>query len=194
MINAMSAPIITTPRLLLRYWRDEDLESFRALNADPRVMMYYPDVLSGEQSDALAERIQTRLREQDFGLWAVEVPAVADFIGFIGLSVPGFTSHFTPCVEIGWRLAFEHWGKGYASEGASAALGRAFVALNLKEVVSFTVPDNRRSIGVMERIGMVRSPADDFDRPWRTGGHQRHVLYRIQQADWLRRQSRSVMK
>jgi RimJ/RimL family protein N-acetyltransferase len=94
-------------------------------------MQYFPDVLSGEQSDALAERIQTRLREQDFGLWAVEVPGIADFIGFIGLSVPGFTSHFTPCVEIGWRLAFEHWGKGYASEGASAALGRAFVALNL---------------------------------------------------------------
>jgi RimJ/RimL family protein N-acetyltransferase len=164
------------------------LKSFQVLNADPRVMQYYPDVLNGEQSDALAERIQTRLREQDFGLWAVEVPGVADFIGFIGLSVPGFTSHFTPCVEIGWRLAFEHWGKGYASEGASAALGRAFVALNLKEVVSFTVPENRRSIGVMERIGMVRSPADDFDRPWRPGGYQRHVLYRIQRSDWLKRQ------
>jgi RimJ/RimL family protein N-acetyltransferase len=187
----MSAPTITTPRLLLRHWRDEDVEPFRVTNADPRVMEHFPSVLSGEQSDTLAERISQRLLEQDFGFWAVEVPGIADFIGFIGLSVPGFASHFTPCVEIGWRLAAEHWGRGYASEGASAALGRAFGSLNLKEVVSFTVPANRRSIGVMERIGMVRSPADDFDRPWRPDGSpfQRHVLYRIRQSDWLRRRS-----
>jgi RimJ/RimL family protein N-acetyltransferase len=187
----MSASPIATPRLLLRHWRDEDLEPFRALNADPRVMQHYPDVLSGEQSDTLAERIRKRLLEHDFGFWAVEVPGIADFIGFIGLSVPGFASHFTPCVEIGWRLAVEHWGKGYASEGASAALGRAFVSLNLAEVVSFTIPANRRSIGVMERIGMVRSPADDFDRPGRPDGQpcRRHVLYRIRQSDWLRQQA-----
>ncbi len=176
----MSAPTIETHRLLLRHWRDEDLEPFRALNADPRVMRYFPRPLNGEQSDSLAGRIRARMQERDFGLWAIEAPGVAQFVGFTGLSVPLFEAHFTPCVEVGWRLAVEHWGKGFASEAATAAIRHAFGTLGLDEVVAFTVPDNRRSISVMERVGMARSPNDDFDHPNLPEGHplRRHVLYR----------------
>ncbi len=111
------------------------------------------------------------------------------FIGFVGLSVPSFTAHFTPCVEIGWRLVKEHWGSGYASEAAEACLRFGFEKLTLKQIVAFTVPLNKRSIGVMERIGMSRDPADDFDHPKLPPGNplQRHVLYRINCTDWLNR-------
>ena len=129
-------------------------------------------------------RPSTRIREHfdrhGYGLWAVEVPGVADFIGFVGLAVPRFESHFTPCVEIGWRLAREHWGRGYATEAAHAALEFGFLDLALNEIVSFTATTNRRSRAVMERIGMTRSPDDDFDHPSLPEGHplRRHVLYR----------------
>ena len=115
-----------------------------------------------------------------FGRWAIEVPGIAGFIGFVGLSVPNFQAAFTPCVEIGWRLAYDHWGHGYATEAARAALDFGFGELALHEIVSFTVPANLRSRGVMERIGMTRSPADDFDHPSLPVGHplSRHVLYR----------------
>ena len=171
---------------MLRPWRDEDLEPFRALNADRRVMQYFRDVLSAEQSDALASGIRRGLQERDFGLWAVEVTGVADFIGFVGLSIPSFESHFTPCIEIGWRLAAGYWGQGYASEAASAVLDYAFGPLARDEIVSFTAIANRRSIGVMERVGMLHSPADDFDHPSLPVGHslRRLVLYRLAQADW----------
>ena len=114
-------------------------------------------------------------------MWAVEVRNVAPFIGFIGLAVPRFESHFTPCVEIGWRLSADHWGRGYATEGAQAALTFGFDVVGLPEIVSFTVPDNIRSRRVMEKIGMKRDPAEDFDHPSLPDGHrlQRHVLYRI---------------
>jgi RimJ/RimL family protein N-acetyltransferase len=112
------------------------------------------------------------------------VPGVADFIGFVGLSVPTFEAHFTPCVEIGWRLAQEHWGQGYATEAARAAIDFGFQKFELSEIVSFTVPDNLRSRAVMERIGMTRSPADDFDHPALPENHplRRHVLYRKSRA------------
>jgi|SRR5579864_3062776 len=175
-----SAPTLHTPRLHLRLWRDEDLPAFAALNADVRVMEFFPKPLERAESDALAARIRDKLASRGFGLWAVEVPEVADFIGFVGLSVPHFEAHFTPCVEIGWRLAYEHWGRGYATEAARAALEFGFKSLALDEIVSFTTPVNRRSWGVMERIGMTRSPADDFDHPSLPEGHplRRHVLYR----------------
>ena len=116
-----------------------------------------------------------------FGHWAVEVPGRADFIGYVGLSVPQFEAHFTPCVEIGWRLARDHWGSGYASEAARAALDFGFRNLGLDQIVSFTVPGNWRSRRVMERIGMCGTPHDDFDHPALPEGHplRRHVLYRI---------------
>jgi RimJ/RimL family protein N-acetyltransferase len=175
-----SPPTIQTLRLRLRLWRDEDLPAFAALNADPKVMEFLSRPLDRGASDALAARIRDHFARRDFGLWAVEVPGVADFIGFVGLSVPAFEAPLTPCVEVGWRLAHEHWGQGYATEAAGAALAFGFRHLGLEEIVSFTVPANRRSRGVMERIGMTRTPADDFDHPALPEGHplRRHVLYR----------------
>lgn len=177
----MPAPILETARLRLRPWRDSDLEEFAALNADPRVMQHFESTLTREQSNLMTARIRERMSERDFGLWAVEVPGIADFVGFTGLSVPGFDAHFTPCVEVGWRLAFDHWHKGYATEAAALALSYAFDRLALEEVVSFTVPANTRSIAVMERLGMTRSPDDDFLHPALPDGHQlrQHVLYRL---------------
>jgi RimJ/RimL family protein N-acetyltransferase len=177
-------PAITslrTPRLVLRAWRDEDLAPFAAMNADPRVMEHFPTVLTREESDALAFRIRGSMVASGFGFWAVEVSGIADFVGFIGLSVPSFEAAFTPCVEIGWRIAHEHWDKGIATEGARAALDAAFGELGLAEVVSFTVTDNTRSRRVMERLGMRHDPREDFEHPSVPEGHplRRHVLYRI---------------
>jgi RimJ/RimL family protein N-acetyltransferase len=177
-------PTIQTPRLLLRSWRDADLAPFAAMNADPVVMEFFPRPLDPAESDAAVGRIREHFAARGFGLWAVEVPGVAGFIGFVGLAVPRFEAHFTPCVEIGWRLVREHWGRGYATEAARAALGFGFEELALGEIVSFTVPANIRSRAVMERIGMTRSPADDFDHPALPEGHpvRRHVLYRLSRA------------
>jgi RimJ/RimL family protein N-acetyltransferase len=144
--------------------------------------------LTRAQSDAFVDRMQARFAERGFGLWAVEVPGVAAFIGFVGLNIPSFHAHFTPCVEIGWRLAAAHWGRGYATEGAQAALDCAFCSQDLPEVVAYTVPANARSRHVMERIGMHHNPADDFDHPGLPNGHplRRHVLYRIERGEWRR--------
>ena len=172
---------IRTERLVLRRWQDEDLEPFAELNGDAEVMAHMPSLLDRGESDALAARISEQFERRGFGLWAVEVPGVAPFIGFVGLSVPRFSAHFTPCVEVGWRLGRTHWGKGYATEAAQASLAFGFDNLGLEEIVSFTVPANTRSIAVMERLGMTRNPADDFDHPRLPEGHplRRHVLYRL---------------
>lgn len=182
-------PELTTARLRLRAWGERDLAPFAALNADPRVMEFFPSPLTRAESDALVVRIQEHFAEHGFGLWAVEAPGVADFIGFVGLSVPRFQARFTPCVEIGWRLAFEHWGHGYSTEAATAVLGFAFGDLGLDEVVSFTVPDNLRSRQVMGRLGMRRSPEDDFQHPMLPEGHplRPHVLYRLSHRQWRAR-------
>jgi RimJ/RimL family protein N-acetyltransferase len=172
---------IRTDRLVLRRWRDEDLEPFAELNADPEVMALMPALLDRRESDALATRIREQFEERGFGLWAVEVPGEAPFIGFVGLSVPRFAAAFTPCVEVGWRLARAHWGRGYATEAAGASVAFGFERVGLEEIVSFTAPANIRSIAVMERLGMTHDPADDFDHPSFPVGHplQRHVLYRL---------------
>jgi RimJ/RimL family protein N-acetyltransferase len=178
---------ITTARLRLRPWRDGDLPAFAAPNADPRVMEHFPGTLSRAESDALVARNRDHFAAHGFGLWAVEVPGRAPFIGFVGLAVPRFEGPFTPCVEVGWRLAAEHWGQGYATEAASAVLAHAFGPLGLAEVVSFTAPANRRSRRVMERLGMTRLPAGDFEHPGLPEGHplRPHVLYRLSRAIWL---------
>jgi RimJ/RimL family protein N-acetyltransferase len=172
---------LRTERLWLRRWSSGDRARFAAVNADARVMEHFPGVLSREESDALAARIEESLERRGFGLWAVEIPDVTSFAGFVGLSFPGFEAPFTPCVEIGWRLAFAHWGAGYATEGARAVRDFAFAQLGLDEIVSFTVPDNVRSRRVMEKLGMTHDPADDFDHPAHPDGHRlrRHVLYRL---------------
>lgn len=176
---------LRTERLLLRRWRDSDREPFAALNADPQVTEFL-GALTREQSEAMVQRIETHFAERGFGFWAVEVPGGAPFVGFIGLGVPRYETPFTPCVEIGWRLAAEHWGRGYAPEGARAALAFGFEDLRLAEIVSFTVPANLRSRRVMEKIGMTRSVEEDFDHPLLPEGHRlrRHVLYRLARESW----------
>lgn len=175
---------IQTERLLLRRWSVSDRIPLAALNSDPRVMKHFPGVISREDSDALADRIDVHYHQHGFGPWAVEIPNVAPFIGWVGLFIPRFQAHFTPCVEIGWRLAAEYWNRGYATEAARASLKFGFDALGLEEIVSFTVPANRSSIRVMEKIGMTHNPADDFDHPSFPGEHRlrRHVLYRIRRT------------
>jgi RimJ/RimL family protein N-acetyltransferase len=171
---------LVTERLKLRAWRDSDLEPFAALNADPEVMRHFPEPLDRAASDALVDRINAHFDRHGFGPWAVEIPGVTDCAGFVGLMVPAFEAHFTPCIEIGWRLARPCWGKGYATEAAGASLDYAFTTLQADEVVAITVPANRPSRAVMERLGMVYDPADDFDHPNLPAGHvlQRHALYR----------------
>ena len=177
----MAEVSLNTPRLRLRQWRTEDLPAFAAMSADPRVMEFYPKPLTRDESDAMAERIRGHFERHGFGLWAVEAPGVADFVGYVGLSVPAYETAFTPCVEIGWRLAASSWGCGYATEAARAAIAHGFGPLGLREIVSFTVPVNRRSRAVMERLGMTHDPTEDFDHPLLPEGHRlrRHVLYRL---------------
>lgn len=172
---------LITDRLILRPWKNEDLEFFAELNADPRVMEHFPSTLKREESDALGYKLKEYIEKNGWGLWAVSIKDGAPFIGFIGLSIPNFEAHFTPAVEVGWRLAFNYWGKGYASEGAHAAIQYGFEQINLKEIVSFTPTRNKRSIRVMEKLGMSRDEADDFDHPNLEEGHllKRFVLYRL---------------
>jgi RimJ/RimL family protein N-acetyltransferase len=176
----IAPPELRTDRLLLRRWRPDDRAPFAAMNADPAVMRHFPALLSREASDAVAARIDEFFGQHGFGLWAVEIVNVTPFAGFIGLSIPGFDAHFTPCVEIGWRLAADCWGRGYATEGARAALNFGFDSLDLSEIVAFAVEVNHPSRRVMERIGMTHNPADDFDHPMRSADDpgRRHVLYR----------------
>lgn len=171
---------LQTERLQLRLWRPADQPPFAALNADPRVMEHFPQALSQEQSDAMVTRIESHFDQHGFGFWAVEIPGVTSFAGAIGLAVPRFAAHFTPCVEIAWRLAADCWGKGYATEGARAVLAFGFEVLELEEIVAFTVPGNSASRRVMEKIGMTHTAADDFAHPALPEGHplERHVLYR----------------
>jgi RimJ/RimL family protein N-acetyltransferase len=170
---------VRTARLELREWREDDLEPFASLNADPETMRFFPSALTREESDSLAGRAQAQLAEQGWGLWAVEVTDSGQFIGFVGLAEPRFEAHFTPAVEVGWRLARDAWGYGYATEGGRAALAFAFGELGLEEVVSFTAVVNERSRKVMERLPMTHDPEDDFDHPSIAAGPlRRHVLYR----------------
>ncbi len=176
---------IVTPRLRLRRWRPADLEPFAALNADPAVMEHFPSTLSREESEAMFGRMEEHFKKHGYGLWAVEVRGQAPFIGYIGLAVPSFEASFTPCVEIGWRLARPWWGQGLATEGARAALAYGFERLGLEEIVAFTVPGNTRSRRVMEKLGMRYS--EDFAHPRIEVGHplRRHVLYRLKKGDRL---------
>jgi RimJ/RimL family protein N-acetyltransferase len=174
------AAALQTARLVLRQWRESDLAPFARMNADPEVMRHFPSVLTREQSDALVRRIATHFEKHGFGPWAVEVRDSGAFAGFTGLSIPAFDAPFTPCVEIGWRLAREHWGQGYATEAARASLAYGFDALGLEEIVSFAVRENRASRRVMEKLGMTHDASEDFDHPELPEGHalRRHVLYR----------------
>ncbi len=178
----MSVPQeLRTTRLLLRRWRASDRPPFAQLNRDPQVVEFLPGPMSQDESDALVDRIEAHFQQHGFGRWAVEIPGVTSFAGFIGLAIPRFEVPFTPCVEVGWRLDIAYWNQGYATEGALAALDFGFRCLQLPEIVSFTVPHNLRSRRVMEKLGMTHSPSEDFDHPLLDEGHplRRHVLYRL---------------
>ena len=176
---------LETERIRLRQWRVEDLPTFADINRDPQVLEFLPSLLSRIESDAWANRITENIAKQGFGLWALEIIGGVSFAGYVGLSIPSFEAHFTPCVEIGWRLARKEWGKGYATEAAKKVLEFGFAELQLGEIVSFTVPSNTRSTAVMERIGMTHNPADDFDHPKLLSNNRlcRHVLYRATPSD-----------
>ena len=179
---------LVTERLLLRSWRDDDKPLFAELNRDHEVMHYFPSTLTGEQSDAMVDRMSDMLEARGWGLWAVERRDTAEFIGYVGLAAPTwFVDGLTPCVEIGWRLAQHHWGHGFAPEGAAAVLRHAFEELELPddEVVSFTTITNQKSRRVMEKIGMHLDPRREFDHPMTPGWWgQRHVVYAIDRPTW----------
>jgi RimJ/RimL family protein N-acetyltransferase len=165
---------LRTERLLLRQWREEDREPFAALNADPVVMEHFPSTMTREASDAFVDFNIATIAERGWGLWAVE--ANGEFIGFVGLNEP----NFMPGVEVGWRLARDAWGHGYATEAAQASLAYARDKLGLAEVISFTATTNLRSRRVMERLGMKHDPKDDFEHPRVDDLRlRRHVLYRL---------------
>ena len=172
--------------MILRRWREEDREPFARLNADASVMEFQPGVLSREQSDRFFDYIEAQFREHGFCLHATELRRDQRFIGFIGIHVPTLQTAFTPCVEIGWRLAADVWGQGLATEGGHAVLRHSFEMLGLKEIVSFTAVINTRAQRVMQKLGMRRAPAEDFDHPKLAEGHplRRHVLYRLSHAGW----------
>lgn len=186
--SAASRGVIRTRRLLLRRWRDEDRAPFAALNADPEVRRYLQGPIDRQRSDTFVDAIEAHWQAHGWGLWAVEVAGIADFIGYVGLWPADYLPS-GPAVEVGWRLAREHWGNGYATESASEALRFGFEELGLDEIVSFTVPANVRSIAVMERIGLRRDRAGDFDNPRVDAANYpdlvRHVFYRIERRRWL---------
>src|SRR5690606_9519572 len=172
---------LRTDRLILRPWREDDFIPFAAMSADPKVMEHFPSTLTRAESDAVAARLKAHIDTHGFGFWALEVPGVAPFIGFAGLQHVSFNAPFVPAVEIGWRLAPQYWGVGYASEAARAALAHGFGPIGLSELVSFTIPATTRSQAVMRRIGMTHDEQGDFAHPRVPEGHsmRRHVLYRI---------------
>jgi ribosomal-protein-alanine N-acetyltransferase len=181
------ADVLETPRLSLRRFRADDFDGLAALCADPVVMHHFPETLDRSASERLAGRIKAHFDLHGFGPWSVEIKGVAPYAGFVGLMVPTFETHFTPCVEVGWRLARKFWGQGYATEAAHAALAYGFETAGRDEIVSMSVPGNWRSRAVMERLGMTHRPADDFDHPNLPAGHvlRQHVLYRLTRDTWV---------
>ncbi|HTR50057.1 MAG TPA: GNAT family N-acetyltransferase [Kofleriaceae bacterium] len=179
--------IVETPRLILRPWRDDDLDRYTELSRDPEVMANYPALLSRDECAAGIARQRAHFARHGFGIWALELRTTGRFIGYTGIQHVPFDAPFTPAVEIGWRIARDTWGHGYATEAARASVAYGFDTLGLAEVVAFTIPSNTRSLAVMERLGMERDPADDFDHPRlpdgavSIAGHpvRRHVLYRL---------------
>ncbi|HEX7172615.1 MAG TPA: GNAT family N-acetyltransferase [Candidatus Limnocylindria bacterium] len=180
--------MIRTERLLLRRWRDGDREPFAAMNADPAVTEHLQGALSRERSDAFVDRIEAHWDEHGWGLWAVEVPGEAPFIGYVGLWPAEYVA--PGMVEVGWRLARGHWGRGYATEAAGESLRFGFTEVGLSEIVSFTVPQNVRSRRVMERIGLIRDQSGNFDHPrvdpLAYPQLVPHVLYRLDREAWRR--------
>lgn len=180
--------ILETERLILRTWQSTDVDLMTAINQDHKVCEYLPAIGTRATTQTGIERMIQHQAEHGFSLYAAELKENGEFIGWVGLSIPSFDAYFTPAVEIGWRLASEHWKKGYATEAAKAVLHYGFLVFNLTEIVSFTVVNNRASRRVMEKIGLHYDPLDDFDHPRLTADSllRRHMLYRLSQAEYLK--------
>lgn len=180
-----------TNRLRLRQWRTEDLEPFADLNADPRVMEFFPALLDRVTSDALADRCRSLIAERGWGFWAVEAKSTQEFIGIVGLHIPPVEMPFMDLVEVGWRLAFDYWGQGLATEAAQGSLRVGFELLQLTEIVSYTAVINQRSRSVMEKLGM--SYVKNFEHPkiLPNSPLRTHCLYRLSRKQWRNSQSRS---
>jgi len=174
-----------TSRLRLRQWRDQDFKAFAKMNADAKVMEYYPSIITSEQSDELADKIQERIKENGWGFWALELKSTNTFIGFTGLNEPSYDLPVTPCIEIGWRLARKHWGNGYVTEAARKCLDVAFESLKLSTVYSFTSIQNKKSEAVMQRLNMLNLE-QNFEHPIIPIGNplREHVLYKITKLEW----------
>jgi len=172
---------LQTKRLILRGWQDSDIQPFILMNQDPKVMEFFPEIWSAEKSQESLANLHQHFAENGFGFFAVELKETQEFIGFIGIAKVNFDAHFTPAIEIGWRLMSKHFNQGYATEGASEVLRFAFEELNLKEIVAFTVPSNLPSQNVMKKIGMIRDFGGDFSHPKLPQNHKfsLHLLYRI---------------
>lgn len=180
-------PTLRTERLILRPWRASDLLPFSQINADSRVMEFYPSVMSAEESDALAEKIQKHAMEKKYGFWAIEAPGVANFIGYVGLNYWNLEMSFAPCVDVGWRLGAPFWGKGYATEGAKEALRFGFEECYFSEIVAMATIYNSRSHSVMKKLGMRHDPKENFYHPKLPQDHplSLRVLYRLSRSEWL---------
>ena len=176
---------LETERLILRQWKDSDYPLFAEMSSDPVVMEFYPSTLSREESDAMANKIKGLIADQSWGFWAVERKKDQEFIGFVGLHKPTYELPVTECVEVGWRLRKEYWGKGYATEAAKEALRFGFETLKLKEIYSFASVLNKRSWAVMERLNMSNT-GNNFEHPSIPKGHslREHVLYKITNEQW----------
>ena len=175
----LSSNELPTPRLLLRQWQPSDLEPFALMSSDADVMRYYPAPWSREQSDVFAQRVMRLIDERGWGFWAIEERASRQFIGFVGLHIPSHELPFSPCVEVGWRLAKPYWGLGYATEAAQSAISFGFQQLRLPEVVAFTAITNLKSRAVMERLGMQFDSEFDHPQVPVESRLRRHVLYRL---------------
>ncbi len=190
LLRTFPSPVeLRTPRVLLRQWKDSDAGAWSAMNANPDVRKFFPKLLSADEAASEMSRIRAGIQQRGWGMWAIEIPNIHPFAGFVGLSVPGFEAPWMPAVEVGWRLARDAWHQGYATEGAAAALDFAFAHLQLPQVVAMSVATNTPSHRVMDRLGMVRDAAGDFDHPrvpmdWPL---KRHLLHRISPAQWQQR-------
>lgn len=184
---------LKTERLILRNWRESDFEAFCNMGADPEVMRYFPSTLTQEESLVVANKIKSYIEERGWGFWALEIPGQCDFIGFTGLHIPKDDLPCSPCVEVGWRLSKQFWGKGYATEAATASLQYGFSELHLSEIVAFTAATNVPSMKVMQRLGM-QNTGKDFDHPDVPlhSNLRRHVLYKITQGEFAKLNSPSM--
>ncbi|HGJ5874143.1 MAG TPA: GNAT family N-acetyltransferase [Arsenophonus apicola] len=183
--------ILKTPRLILREWREADRLPFYRLNSDPDVMRYFPHLLSKIQSDAFIDRIRQKfIQQQGWGLWAVELRAEKQFIGFVGLNIPAYDLPFMPCTEIGWRLAKPFWRQGLAYEAACRVLDFAFLQQQMQEIISFTAKINHPSECLMKKLAMEKD-AHNFLHPALPSAHplQQHILYRLNQQQWLKKRA-----